>query len=204
MTAQEIHDQLMAQKPEGASHDQESCTFCNQQENPSKEDKLAEAIFTQEQHEQLLAAAVEKAQQSATTDADAEILALNEKLQAAENDLKSRDEEITQLKGEISSRDEKDRLDKLAGERVEKVKEVANFSEEQLDARKEKWAKMEDEDFEALLEDYKAVSVPVEQSGEKKREKSSFNATRETAGEGGEGDALAGFFSSGLAAAERL
>lgn len=200
MTARAIHDRLLAEKPEGASHDEEQCPFCTSEED-SQEENVSEAIFTQEQHEQLLASAVEKAEAEATTTADAELLTLNQRVETLEAEQTSRDERIAELEAEITKRDEEARLAEVAEARLEKVKEVASFTDEQLEARKQKWAALPDEDFEALLEDFKAVSAPP---APPKREQSKFNPARETAGDNDSAEILKSFFGEGLTVAERL
>jgi hypothetical protein len=43
-------------------------------------------------------------------------------------------------------------------ERVAAVKEVANFSDDDIEARSTRWAALNDEDFASLIEDYKSVA----------------------------------------------
>lgn len=203
MTAKDIHDRLLAEKPEGAVHDEAECAYCTTEESTPQEEKVSEAIFTQEQHEQLLASAIEKATAEATNSSDAELLTVNQELESVKADLAARDERITELEQEIAARDEKERLASLETERVEQVKAVASFTDEQIEARKEKWAAMEDEAFASLLEDFKAVSKPASTS-EKARETSNFNGTRETTGDDEPTTILESFFKTGLVAAERL
>lgn len=168
-----------------------------------------EAIFTTEQHEQLLSAAVESAKAEATTDADAEVLSLNEQLklaeektEAAETKVTETETKVTELESSNSDRDEAERLSELADERAELVKAAVNFTDEQIEARKESWAKKDDEEFEALVEDYKAAAeAATSKSDEKKKTPvSKFDGIRVTAGDDTGPESVKAFFDSGLTA----
>lgn len=202
-----IHDLLLEMKPESASHDEDKCPICSIQARASQEEDVAEPIFSEEQHQQLVASAVEKATEEIRSEHDAELLRLNEQLKQAEESATAKDEKISELEAQISEREEQERLEQLANERADQVKAVATFSEEQIEARKMSWAKKDEEEFEALLKDYEEIAKASAQPGEEKEEtppKSNFNGTRETAGEEGEGTVLASFFETGLAAVENL
>lgn len=193
-----IHDWLLEHKPEAASHDEANCSFCKREiASEQEEDVTAEQkIFTQEQHEQLLTSAAEKAATEATAKVDQEILRLNEQLEEAQKALTERDEKITELSEEISQRDEAARLAEVASERTKLVRAAANFSDEQVEERQERWAKMSEEDFGAYLEDLRSVAKAPE--GEENVPETKFDGTRETAGEKGtEKSVIADFFSSG-------
>ena len=178
MSNKEIHDALLANKPDDAEHDAETCSFCGSVEAASEEETVAETIYTHEQHETLLNAAVEGAVAEAKEEGDAELLQANDRIKELEADLAARDETIAGLEAEKAEREEKDRLEALAAERVEKVKEVASFTDEQISARRDRWARMDEEDFDSMLTDYKELgsqSKAVETA-------SSFDGTRSTAG----------------------
>lgn len=203
MSEKELHDLLLKEKPEGAQHDSDKCPICLVREASQEEKEVAE--ITQEQHEALLDTAVEKAKTEVRTSVDAEILSLNEQLAQAKEDIESKDETIAELQARIDAREESDRLSALAEERVELIRAAdVNFSDEQIEARKESWASMAEEDFTALLEDYKAVATAKVQSNEEKPPKSSFSGTRETAGESTGPKALREFFGSVTSAAETV
>lgn len=196
-----IHDWLLEHKPEAANHDESQCSFCNKEiASEQEEDVTAETkIFTQEQHEQLLASAVEKAATEASAKVDGEILRLNEQLEEAQAALSTRETEIEGLKAQIAEREEAERLAEVASERTKLVRAVANFTDEQIAERTERWAKMSDEEFDGYLDDLRAVAkAPTE---EKEVPESGFNGTRETAGDkGSEKSVVADFFSSGAVA----
>lgn len=198
MTDQQRHDLLLEDRPDGAQHDSAACMFCTIK--ASEEGTVAEdsAIFTQEQHEQLVASAVEKATASVQTDVDAEVLSLNERLEASEKTVAELTEKVEEFERVNAQRDQDEKLTALADERVDKVKAVASFSDEQIDTRKTAWAKMSEEDFDAYLEDIRVVAKTA--TSEETPPKTAFNSTRETAGaddEGSESSVMA-FFDSNL------
>ena len=71
-TLKEIHDTLLAEMPEGAVHDPLTCAHCTTTASEQEEEMTVEqkTSLTQEQHEQLLASAVEKATNEATASVD--------------------------------------------------------------------------------------------------------------------------------------
>jgi hypothetical protein len=157
-----------------------------------------EKLFTEEQHEALVASAVEKAIAEAAKANDVEILALNEKLVAAEEMIAERDATIGAFEATVAAREEADRLDALAHDRASLVKAVANFSDEQIEQRRMSWAKMDEEVFTAYLDDIKVVAS-VSKNVVDNLSKSKFDGTRETAGESGtEKGIIAAFFSTPL------
>jgi len=202
MTNQQKHDLLMELRPDDASHDEAVCMLCTVK--ASEEENVADdlAIFTQEQHEQLLATAVEKASAEARADVDSEVLSLNEKLEAATKAAEESAETIATLETAIADRDEAERLAVVEGERVAAVKAVATFSDEQIEKRKESWTKMEEEDFEAYLEDIKTVATAKAEGEEGDGSpKTNFDGTRTTAGADDDGSAVSAFFQSDLSVA---
>jgi len=202
MDNQRKHDLLMEMRPDGAQHDSAKCMYCTVK--ASEEGTVAEdqKIFTQEQHEQLLASAVEKASVEARATADAEVLSLNEQLEAATKAKDDAERALADLEAKIAERDEADRLAALIGERVDAVKAVADFSDEQIEKRKESWSKMDEDAFAVYLEDLQAVaeiSAKAHEEGEGEgTPKTKFDGTRTTAGKDEEEDVLRGFFSTDL------
>jgi chromosome segregation ATPase len=197
-----LHDALLEIKPEGVVHD-EFCPFCTEAASEQEEEDVTDqAILNEEQHEQLLASAVEKALEEASASTDKEILRLNTQLEEAEKALVEKDTEIEGLKSTITDREEDDRLEALASERVELVQAVANFSDEQIDARKASWAKMDDEVFEDYLGDIKTALAAAEKPKGEEPPKSSFDGTRVTAGEEGTEMGAVKSFLTGLSSAQ--
>lgn len=203
MTDQQKHDLLMEMRPEGATHDSAACMYCTVK--ASKEENVAEseAIFTQEQHEQLLSTAVQRASAEARAEADVDVLRLNEELKAVTEARDEMAEKLAELERTIAEREEADRLSHVAEERAAAVKSVASFNDEQIENRKESWAKMDEEDFVSYLEDIRvaASAAPAPQE-EGKAPTSIFDGTRATAGEEGtEESVITAFFSKGLSVA---
>lgn len=194
---QVVHDWLLKHKPETANHDAKACSFCSDKASNEEEKVAEEKIFTQEQYEQLLAAAVEKAVAEATTKMDGEVLTLNDQLKALEESVKEKDEKIDELQKANEERDENDRLATLGTERVDLVKAKANFSDEQIQARKDAWAKMSEEDFKAYLDDIELVAKASEKKSGPPPSK--FDGTRESAHEGTELEALKALLNGDLA-----
>lgn len=204
VTEQIMHDWLLQRKPEGASHDPSTCAMCT--EKASKEEKnVSDSTLTQEQHKSLLESAVSDAVAAAKAEVDAEILRLNELLEEAKTSLAAKEEEIATLKTSIEERDEAERLEALANERVQKVAEVASFSDEQVKARREDWAEMSEEAFEKYLGDLEAVAkAAVETKDTDELPGTDFDGTRETAGEDDtDTNVVKTFFDGGLYAAAR-
>lgn len=195
-----IHDFLMENRPEGADHDVASCSLCKETAS-HKEEGMSDKMLTHEQHEALMESAVQKAVDEASlearAEADAEVLSLNEKLATAEQQVADLEAKIGELEGVINAAEEAKRLDELADERVELVKAAASFSDEQIANRRERWAKMTEEEFNAALDDYRDIakaSVSSPEGEEKKEVKTSFDGTRETASEDGDGYVVSAIF----------
>jgi hypothetical protein len=195
---------LLEGKPDGANHDAAKCPLCSSRATASQEENVDEAKFTQEQLDQLVSAAVEKATDSAKAETDAEILRLNEQLKQAEDKAEAAETKVTELETSISDRDEADRLAELADERAKLVKAAVNFSDEQIESRKASWATKTDEEFDALLEDYKAAAAAKasDGKGDETPPPTGFDGTRDTAGDKTGPDALKEFFGAGLAAVQ--
>lgn len=203
MSVDELHNLLLEKKPEGAEHDESKCPVCLIGEI-SEEEKVAE--ITQEQHEALLEAAVEKAKSELASDHDAEILSLNEQLSQAKEEKEALEARIAEFETQEKQREEEARLEALAEERVELVRAAeVNFSDEQIESRKDQWAKMDEEEFNTLLEDYKEVAqaaVSEAKSNGDGKPNSSFTGTRETAGDKTTPNALEEFFGANMSSAD--
>jgi len=204
VTGRTLHDALLEIQPEGAVHDP-LCPLCAETASEHKEEDVTDqAIFTEEQHEQLLTSAVEKALETASAATDTEILRLNEQLEEAAKALAEKDTEVEDLKSTITAREESDRLEALADERVEAVQAVANFSAEQIEDRKESWSKMDDEAFVAYLDDIKVVleAAADADDGDDDEPDTTFDGTRATAGKEGTELGAVSAFLTGLSATQ--
>ena len=201
------HDRLKAELPETAECVAD-CPYCaDSREKASKEEnKVSEPntkVYDQESVDALLESARSKAAEEARSETETELAEAKAALTAKEEELTAANTKVEELEGQIEERDEKERLDTLADERAEKVTEVTEFSEEQISERKEGWAKMSEEDFNALLGDFKAVTESASANGggkggenkTPKTPKSRIDGTRETAGEETDTQSVKKFFS---------
>lgn len=204
VSEQLIHDWLLEHRPEGAEHESTSCAFCTTKASKEEENVTDKATFTQEQHDALLASAVDRAVAESNQALDAEVLRLNAQLEEVEKAASEKDERIAELEKNIEDRDEAVRLEALADERVAAVKAVASFTDEQIKTRRESWSRMEETAFAAYLEDIKVAVAVKEEAKEDDSDASdsSFDGTRETAGEEGtEVSVIETFFTEGLSIA---
>lgn len=190
---QEVHDQLVAARPADATCP-EDCPFCSG-EYASFVDQggnVSEATFTQEDVDALVAAAIAKAvaplqaelngfkegeQESAVEaqvaavreEMEAQIAELTSKLDAAvleAETAKTERDGITQwLETESEKIVQEAELATRRGDRITKVAEVVSFPEDYVKERADKWASLSDEDFEALLADYKALGIKPKSGG---------------------------------------
>lgn len=180
-----LHDRLLAVKPEGVEHDTASCVHCKETASSEEDHSMADNTLSQEQHEALLASAVAKAAEDAATaartEADKEIVSLNEQVAAASAEIEALKGQIEAMEAEKAQAEEDARKAALADERASAVLAVASFSDEQVAVRKATWASMDDEAFAAYVEDLRTVASLT--GGEQKKE-ISVDGTRETATEG--------------------
>ena len=176
---QELHDQLLAQKPETAEHDSAACELCtsSNKETPQVQTFSAEELqaaidaATAELQSQL--AAIESAAQeseiearvaAATAEAAAEVEALRAQLDVAVLERQAAIDELSTFKAELEALEAAEEEAKTVAarreERLAQVKEVASFTDEYLEANADRFAAMSDEDFEARLAEYAAISKP--------------------------------------------
>ena len=195
----EEHDQLLAEKPEGAEHDTDTCVFCNEHTNTASTDEtqqggdmktyteedlnaavneavapiLAELTKIKEERnldetEEKIAAAkaeVEAEAQAKIVELEGQLAALQTQLDATE--LRANDSEaasanlLAWLESEAQAAEEAALTESRKEARVQAVSEVATFTEDQIASKVDRWVAMDDEAFEAYLEDIKAVAVPA-------------------------------------------
>lgn len=206
----EMHDRMVAQIPEGATHDEDACTFC--MESALTGDDMADKTFTEAELKTALDLAVAEAvkplqdkitelnasQESAEVDAKiAEATReLTEQLAAAEAE---RDTAVIEkqtaadelanvtayLEGVSAEEASKAEAAERKDARVASVAEVASFEKDYVEKNAERWAAMDDESFDALLDDYKAAGAkPATAAGESTLPATgtALTAARETAG----------------------
>lgn len=185
--ARKIHDTLLAQKPKDVDHDVLSCEFCPSPtteqtasaeavvEEVRREEPRMEPIHTQEATDALIESAVAKATEQAKVAHELQVSELTESLEKAKAEvaelqgkrdedqisLAARDEEIVQLKGDISSRDEKSAREERMDSRVTEVAGVHKFSEDYVTANKERWAGMDDDSFASYVESIRDMASHI-------------------------------------------
>jgi DNA repair exonuclease SbcCD ATPase subunit len=194
MILQEFHDLLLEQKPESADHDAENCPFCN--ENVSEisnndysigggdmktytEDEFTAAIT--EAVAPLQAAADAKAAElqaeidelrtsQARSEVEGQIAELQADLDKAEIRVaeaeRKYDELAAYLEAEAAAAEQAALVEARRAERREAVKSAAPFADDYIDANLDRWVAMEDEAFDAVIEDWKAVTATARQSDE--------------------------------------
>ena len=201
MDKKSFHDFLLEHKPEEASHDVASCPFCNDLQIASSggQQHMSDSIYSQEQVDSLVAAAVDKTVGEVTTELDKELVQVRAELEQAQETITTRDAEIVTLNTDITDRDEASRLAELGDERVALVTEVASFTDEELAQRKSRWASMSDEDFTETLADFKAISEAASVSDDSDDDdddpETALDITREIASEDDEDSVLGTFLS---------
>ena len=96
---------------------------------------------------------------TATEPLTAQVTELQSKLDAAVIEAQNEKARADGLEAEKVAAAEAATLAARKDERLGKVKEVANFPQEYLDANAERFAAMSDEDFEARLDEYRQIAV---------------------------------------------
>lgn len=108
------------------------------------------------------AAAIEARIAEATEAAKAEVAEMQAKLDEAvlmaEAATREKDEVLTWLEDEDKKAKEAAELAARKDERTQKIAEVASFPEDYVAENVDRWAALDDEAFEALLQDYKTVA----------------------------------------------
>ena len=194
MNLQEVHDRLVAEMPEGCEHDPEECIFCNG-EYASEEQggNVSDKTYSQEEVDALVAAAIASALEplqaelnefkagQVSAEVEAQIAAAREEMEAQIAELTSKlDAAVLEAETAKTARDEIQQwLENVAAEeaaaaevaerreaRIAQVTEVVQFPEEYIEQRADKWAAATDEEFEALLADYKALAEKAKSTSE--------------------------------------
>lgn len=210
-TLEEMHELMLAGKPEDVVHDTESCPFCNPE--LAKELGSVQPIpdgggdMSKTYTETEFTAAVQEAVAASTAAADAKIEELSNELTEIKASA-AKDEAVASVQADLDKAEIRvaeaenkynelvDYLTALATEQAEEaalqarskarldaIKEAAPFSDEYIEANIARWVAMEDDAFEAILEDWKAVSAAARESKEEETttEESESAALRETA-----------------------
>ena len=176
----ELHDRLLAEKPDGAVHDPDSCPFCAMEDEPSGggnmtdeelqakiDAAVAEAVKAKDEEIASLKAAVvttetEAAVKAAVADKDTEIAELRKELDEAvlreANAKAEHDSLVAFLEAEKTAAEEREAAAARKDSRIEKLRTVARFPEEYLTANADRFAAMSDDEFEARCAEYAALA----------------------------------------------
>lgn len=178
----EAHNNLLKAQPDGAEHDESSCVICVDPELKGLgEEIVSDRTFTEQEVEDKIASATAaletklkdeaaKNNEQAETEGkikslEGQVTELQAKLDqadiektAAVDRAESSAKEVTEIQeylGALKTEAEAaEAFKSLCDERVGKVKDVAKFSDEHVEASRERWGRMEESDFAALLSDY--------------------------------------------------
>jgi hypothetical protein len=186
MILKEYHDLLLNEKPETADHVAEDCPFCNENANSINhndysigggdmktytEDEFTAAVT--EAVAPLQAAAETKVAElqseieelrtsQARTELEGQIADLQANLDKAEIRVAAAeakyDELVAYLDAEAAAVEQAALVQARREARREAVKTAAPFADEYIDANLDRWVAMEDDAFEAVIEDWKAVA----------------------------------------------
>jgi chromosome segregation ATPase len=172
-TLVDLHNALLEHKPEGASH--EDCPVClaATAETAKEEANVAgdeTRTFTEAEHLAVLSDAVRR--ETATLQTEKETLstekaALESRVDTLEAEkavlITERDNAVTELTTFKAEMAEKEQTEARKGERLAKVREVADhLPEDYFTAeRATRWAEMSDEAFETAVADLAATKPPA-------------------------------------------
>lgn len=157
-----MHDQLLAEMPEGVEH---SCVMCDGHSSPApnrqtaKESDVGEPrTFTQQEHEAILTSAVEREVAEATKEKQDEISDLQSKIDVLEAEKAAAVKEAEDAKQEFedfkTEMENEQAARERADQRVQTIKEVAGDLGEEFftDERIKRWSEMAEEQFTDLVD----------------------------------------------------
>lgn len=165
-SVQSAHDELMAAMPEGARHT--DCSLCGTASSQrAKEVSVSDSdrVFSEEEHQALLRQQVEQAVADAVSDRDSKIADLEQRNDVLEAEKAQLQQDKDTLQGEFDAYKEQVEQEKAVeqrkAERVGRVQAAAIHLPDDYfsDARKQRWAEMADEDFEAFVQDLEGAAL---------------------------------------------
>jgi DNA repair exonuclease SbcCD ATPase subunit len=190
----DLHDALLEERPEGVEHDALSCPLCGDvpTETASAEttdtggnvsdektyteseyNRLAEKVSSLETQiaelsEAAEAEAIDARIAEAKADLETQVADLQSKLDIAVIEAEASRTELNDvlafLASEEAAAEEAAALEARRDERIAKVKEVASFPDDYVEANADRFVAMSDEAFEAALEDWKTIVPKAEKS----------------------------------------
>lgn len=183
----EQHDKLLAEKPDDVEHDTANCVICTPNTittNPGGGDMktYTEDEFTAAVQEAV--ASLQSINDTKVADLQTKVDELTAKLELDEFESQIADMQakldlaeaatavavketvdlVAYLEGLEAEAAEAARLETIKTDRRAAIAEATAFSDEQIDAKIDRWVAMDEDMFNAILEDLKAVaaSIPVE------------------------------------------
>lgn len=184
-TLKTLHDRLLEERPDDATHVASDCPFCVDAAEIASANLTGGSVadtktYTEEEHAALLAQVAdltakiaELTTATATSQTDAAVAAAKAELEAQISDLQAkldtavleaqaakedRDATVSYLEGEAAAVEAAAAIAARKDERMAKVKEVASFPDEYLTENADRFAAMSDEEFEKALEDWKVIA----------------------------------------------
>ena len=181
MTIQELHDEMLKNMPEGASHDAEACPLCNPNTTFNSIGGGDMKTYTEDE----FTAAVHEAVAPLQAEAEATVAALQAELdelktEAAKSEVEGQIAEVqaeldkaeirvaeaerayadlvSYLEAEVAAAEQAALVEARREARRTAVKEASLLGDEYIDSKLDRWVAMDDESFEAMLEDWKTVS----------------------------------------------
>lgn len=212
MLLKDLHDLLLSEKPEDAQHIPEECLLCNNEVadinnndysigggdmKTYTEDEFTTAV--KEAVAPLQAAAESKVSElqaeidelrttQARSEVEGQIAELQAELDKAEIRVAEAERAytdlVTYLEAEIEAAEQAALTEARRSARRDAVKDAAPFTDEYIDANLDRWLAMEDEAFEAVIEDWKNVSTAARVHNDELEADAEVDATdgiRETA-----------------------
>lgn len=181
-----LHDRMLSEQPEGATHVASECGFCTPELREAASTTLtggsvSEKTYSETEYNEL-ASQVEalKAQVAELTatageaEVDAKVSAATAELEQQVADLqakldtsaaeaatakKQHDDLLAYLEAEETAKAEAAAREARKAQRIEAVKEAAPFSDEYIAENADRWAGFSDEEFAAAIEDWKTVAA---------------------------------------------
>jgi hypothetical protein len=186
MILKDLHDFLLEDKPEDANHVAEDCPLCNETANNNTNDNSIGGgdmkTYTEDEFTAAVTEAVAPLQAAAETkvaelqseidelrttqarsEVEGQIAELQAELDKAEIRVAAAEKAyadlVSYLEAEIAAVEAAALVEARREARRSAVKDAAPFTDDYIDANLDRWVAMEDEAFEAVVEDWKNVSV---------------------------------------------
>lgn len=181
-----LHDRMLAEQPEGASHDAATCGLCTPGLLETASTTLtggsvSEKTRTEDEYNKLVSevealkaqvaeysataneAEVDAKVSAATAELEQQVAALQAQLDTAvaeaETSKQQHEALVAFLEAEQAAQAEAAALEARKAERIEAVKEAAPFTDDYIAENADRWAGLSDDEFAAAINDWKAVAA---------------------------------------------